>query len=123
MHAERDYLVRFVFPRLREELLRWRIHFVDVDLRWGVTSDQALEVCREVVDECRPRFICLLGGRYGDVRTGNELSLTHEEVKYGVLDRLVDCPGDSFSSDAALRISVGPSDGLSAFGVGLNILH
>jgi hypothetical protein len=36
---------------------------------------------------------------------------------------LVDCPGDSFSSDAALRISVGPSDGLSAFGVGLNILH
>src|SRR5450631_4461653 len=33
MHAERDYLVRFVFPRLREELLPRRIHFVDVDLR------------------------------------------------------------------------------------------
>jgi hypothetical protein len=29
---------------------------VDVDLRWGVTSDQdALEVCREIVEECRPR--------------------------------------------------------------------
>lgn len=89
MHAERDHLVRFVFPRLREELLRWRIHFVDVDLRWGVTSGRdAVEVCREVVDECRPRFICLLGGRYGDINEGRELSVTHEEVNYGVLDRL-----------------------------------
>ena len=33
MQAERDHLVRFVFPRLREELLTRRIHFVDVDLR------------------------------------------------------------------------------------------
>ena len=33
MHAERDYLVRFVFPRLREKLLQRRIHLVDVDLR------------------------------------------------------------------------------------------
>ena len=40
MQAERDHLVRFVFPRLRETLLRHRIHFVDVDLRWGVTSAQ-----------------------------------------------------------------------------------
>ena len=40
MHAERDHLVRFVFPRLREVLLARRIHLIDVDLRWGVTSDQ-----------------------------------------------------------------------------------
>ncbi len=40
MQAERDWLVRFVFPRLREELVKHRIHFVDVDLRWGVTSDK-----------------------------------------------------------------------------------
>jgi len=30
MHAERDRLVRFVFPRLREQLLPHRIHLVDV---------------------------------------------------------------------------------------------
>ena len=41
MQAERDHMVRFIFPRLREELLHRRIHFVDVDLRWGVTADQA----------------------------------------------------------------------------------
>jgi hypothetical protein len=40
MQAERDYLERFVFPRLREELLKRRIHLVDVDLRWWVTSEQ-----------------------------------------------------------------------------------
>lgn len=39
MNAERDWLTRFVFPRLREELARLRIDLVDIDLRWGVTSE------------------------------------------------------------------------------------
>ena len=55
MHAERDHLVRFVFPRLREELLRFRIYLEDVDLRWGVTSDQdAFDLCMEEIDNCHP---------------------------------------------------------------------
>ena len=88
MQAERDHLVRFVFPKLRQELLQRRIHLVDVDLRWGVTSEQdALSVCREVVDECRPRFLCMLGGRYGWVPPGKTRSITADEVHYGVLDR------------------------------------
>ena len=88
MQAERDHLVRFVFPRLREELLRRRIHLVDVDLRWGVTSEQdALDVCREIIDECRPRFLCILGGRYGWVPPGRTGSITADEVHYGVIDR------------------------------------
>src|SRR5436853_5644983 len=66
MRAERDHLVRFVFPRLREELLKRHLHFVDVDLRWGLKSDQdALDLCMEEIDRCRPRFVCILGGRYG----------------------------------------------------------
>jgi hypothetical protein len=89
MQAERDHLVRFVFPKLREELLARRIHLVDVDLRWGVTSDQdTLSVCREVVDECRPRFLCMLGGRYGWVPPGQTRSITADEIHYGVLDCL-----------------------------------
>jgi len=88
MHAERDHLVRFVFPKLRQELLQRRIHLVDLDLRWGVTSEQdALSVCREVVDECRPRFLCMLGGRCGWVPPGKARSITADEVHYGVLDR------------------------------------
>ena len=68
MQAERDHLVRFVFPRLREELVKHRISIVDVDLRWGVTTDQnAFDLCMDEIDRCRPRFICMLGGRYGCV--------------------------------------------------------
>ena len=44
-----------VFPRLREQLLPRRIHLVDVDMRWGVTSEQdASKVCREIITECLP---------------------------------------------------------------------
>ena len=87
MQAERDFLVRFVFPALRERLLRRRIRLVDVDLQWGVTSDEdASEVCREVIDECRPLFLCLLGGRYGWVPDGKVHSITADEIYYGALD-------------------------------------
>jgi len=88
MQAERDHLIRFVFPRLREKLLPRRIHLVDVDLRWGVTSEQnALEVCREIIDECS-RFVCILGGRYGTMAPGKDRSVTAEEVHYRALDRV-----------------------------------
>ncbi len=87
MQAERDHLVRVVFPRLREQLLQRRIHLLDVDLRWGVTSEQdASEVCREIITECRPRFLCMLGGRYGTIPDGRERSITSDEVHFGVLD-------------------------------------
>ncbi|MDP8256303.1 MAG: DUF4062 domain-containing protein, partial [Candidatus Alcyoniella australis] len=70
MQAERDYLVRSVFPGLREKLERHRIYFVDIDLRWGVTkqdadNDQVLGLCLQLIDESRPFFIGLLGERYG----------------------------------------------------------
>jgi WD40 repeat protein len=97
MQAERDWLVRFVFPKLREDLVRYRIHFVDVDLRWGVTTDQdSLGVCREVIDECHPRFICILGGRYGWVPEGQDRSITADEINYGVLGREAAKRGHAF---------------------------
>lgn len=91
MQAERDHLVRFVFPRLRERLLPRRIHLVDVDLRWGVTGEQdASEVCREIITDCRPRFLCILGGRYGTIPEGKDLSITADEVHFGALDAVRD---------------------------------
>jgi hypothetical protein len=51
--------VRFVFPRLREELLQRRIHAVDMNFRLRVTSEQAEGV--EASPLCRtPRR----GGRH-----------------------------------------------------------
>ena len=70
MHAERDWLVKRVFPALRERLQKYRIHLVDIDLRWGVTEaeaqkDQVLDLCLSQIDECRPFFVGILGERYG----------------------------------------------------------
>jgi hypothetical protein len=93
MQAERDHLARFVFPRLREQLLSRRIHLVDVDLRWGVTSEQdASEVCRDIINECRPRFLCMLGGRSGTIPEGR----TRSRTKHGQLDDLVTPKPTSF---------------------------
>jgi hypothetical protein len=87
MQAERDYLVRFVFPRLRQELLSRQIHIIDVDLRWGVKSSiDATGICHEIIDKCRPRFICILGGRYGWVPPDKNMSITEDEIHYAVLD-------------------------------------
>ncbi len=70
MHAERDHLVKVTFPALRERLSNHRVYLVDVDLRWGVTSEQAeneqvLDLCLQQIDECRPFFVGILGERYG----------------------------------------------------------
>ena len=66
MHAERDHLVRMVFPELRERCAKRHINLVDVDLRWGVTEEdaqrgKALEICLYEIEACRPFFIGLLG--------------------------------------------------------------
>jgi WD40 repeat protein len=70
MQAERDHLVRVVFPELRERCAKRHLHLVDVDLRWGVTEEdaqrgKALEICLREIEDCRPFFIGLLGERYG----------------------------------------------------------
>ena len=70
MQAERDLLVRFVFPELRERCARRSLHVIDVDLRWGVTEQEsqhggALEICLEEIERCRSFFVGLLGERYG----------------------------------------------------------
>jgi telomerase protein component 1 len=70
MHAERDHLVKVVFPELRERLLPHRIYLDDIDLRWGITEveskeDRVLDLCLQQIDECRPFFIGILGERYG----------------------------------------------------------
>ncbi len=67
MHAERDYLVKQVFPRLQEWCERRKLRLVDIDLRWGVTEADAsqnkrvVHVCLERIDACRPFFVCLPG--------------------------------------------------------------
>jgi len=115
MHAERDHLVRVVFPELRERCAKRRLHLVDVNLRWGVTEEEAeqgkvLEVILDEIDHSRPFFVAMLGERYGSVPDrvpedaqfahpwlGDYLahSLTALEIVHGVL-RNPDMAGRSF---------------------------
>ncbi|PKO13048.1 MAG: hypothetical protein CVU39_21160 [Chloroflexi bacterium HGW-Chloroflexi-10] len=80
MHAERDYLVKQVFPELREWCEQRKLHLVDIDLRWGVTEQDAtqnrrvVEVCLERIDQCRPFFISFLGQRRGWVPLSEDVS-------------------------------------------------
>lgn len=69
-HAERDYLFQRVFPRLESACAERGILFIPVDLRWGVTTQEALDgevikLCLQEVDTCRPFFVAMLGERYG----------------------------------------------------------
>lgn len=70
MQAERDELAKVVFPELKVFCRERGVEFVEVDLRWGVTEEQAqrgetLRLCLEEIQRCRPYFIGLLGERYG----------------------------------------------------------
>ena len=70
MHSERDYLVKYVFPELKERCIKKGLSLVDVDLRWGVTEEEAeqgksLEICLDEIENCRPFFVGILGERYG----------------------------------------------------------
>ena len=106
---ERNLLVRQVFPSLRKKLKERFVELVDVDLRWGISQEQAeqyetLPICLVEIDRSRPFFIGLLGERYGWVppeeaytqnlleqhdwlthHKGNK-SVTELEILHGVLN-------------------------------------
>jgi hypothetical protein len=110
MEAERAELARSTFPMLRRMCEDRGIAFSIVDLRWGITDEQALdgrvvEICLNEVDRCRPYFIGLLGDRYGWVPSGfsaenlrrhpwlqssSGCSMTELEIRHGVLQHKVD---------------------------------
>ena len=84
MQAERDFLVKQVFPELRRRCRERAVEFVEVDLRWGVTEEQAergevLPICLREIELCRPYFIGLLGERYGWVPEQIEPQLMEEQ--------------------------------------------
>src|SRR5436190_642419 len=69
MHAERDHLNCNVWPELRDRCLRLGVDFIAVDLRWGVTREDAerqgaVAVCLAEIARC-DYFVGLLGDRYG----------------------------------------------------------
>ena len=93
MHAERDYLVKNVFPQLGEWCERQHIMLSDIDLRWGVTADDkrtgnTIYKCLNAVDSCRPFFLCILGQRRGWIPSIEEIN-EYTQKKYPELPDMV----------------------------------
>jgi hypothetical protein len=70
MAAEREELVKFVFPQVRKLCEERGVTWGEVDLRWGITDEQKAEgkvlpICLAEIERSRPYFIGLLGERYG----------------------------------------------------------
>jgi len=70
MHAERDELIKRIFPQLRKLCEERGVTWSEVDLRWGITEEESqrgevLPICLAEIQRCRPYFIGLLGERYG----------------------------------------------------------
>ena len=74
MEAEREELVRRVFPRIRAYCTELGVIFDEVDLRWGISAAESHERktilrCFEEIDNCRPFFLGVIGNRYGWIPT------------------------------------------------------
>ncbi|XP_077984629.1 telomerase protein component 1-like [Glandiceps talaboti] len=82
MHAEREHLVKRVFPKLREWCEPRKLRLVECDLRWGIpkdsTTEATIQTCLSEIDRCKeenqyPYFVNLLSERYGWVPEMNEV--------------------------------------------------
>ena len=108
MQDERDYLIKRVFPALKEKAAKREVSLVVLDLRWGITEQESkngkvIDICLKEIENSFPFFIGLIGDRYGwcpsmddvkgledqydwlaqDISSG--LSVTEIEMQYGVL--------------------------------------
>ena len=113
MQKEREYLLRHIFPKLRNLASKHDVTLTEIDLRWGITEDESkngkvVELCLNEIDNCIPFFIGIIGHRYGwipeitnisdsanmkdrynwvyeDIES--KLSVTEMEMQYGVIRR------------------------------------
>ncbi len=84
MQAEREHLVKKIFPEIRALCRQRGVTFTDIDLRWGITEDEAeregiINICLDEIDRCRPWFIGILGERYGWVPASTDAEKASEQ--------------------------------------------
>jgi hypothetical protein len=70
MFSERQYLEKDVWPVINRWLMPYRMCFVPIDMRFGVTKSECfhahvVKLHLDLIDFCFPFFVCLLGERYG----------------------------------------------------------
>ena len=83
LQEEREHLVKKIFPEIRALCRERGVTFTEVDLRWGLTEEnailgQVIRTCLDEVDRCRPYFIGMIGNRYGWVPEFHEVLMDQE---------------------------------------------
>lgn len=79
MRAERELLIKQVFPALRAQAEAAGLLVSPIDLRWGVQTEtpaarsRVLFRCLQAVDACRPFVVGFIGARRGWVPTRAEI--------------------------------------------------
>ncbi|RDD44551.1 Telomerase protein component 1 [Trichoplax sp. H2] len=109
-HAEREVLVKQVFPELRLWCEKLKLHLIECDLRWGVpkeaTSEETLRICLGEIDRCYednmwPFFLNLSSHRSGWIPSESDVpkylaeeygwifgtSITEMEIIHGAFRR------------------------------------
>lgn len=69
MQDERNQLMRFTFPKLRDLAAKRDVTLTEVDLRWGITdedskSGKVVDICLREIENSIPFFIGIIGNRY-----------------------------------------------------------
>lgn len=97
METERHELLTRVFPLFRQRCLERQVVFSEIDLRWGISEEdaqngQTVQICLEEIERCRalgiqPFFIGFIAERYGWVPQSHELekywqSTAHSDNPY-----------------------------------------
>lgn len=77
MMAEREHLVKHVLPAVRAFCRERGLQCTEVDLRWGITAEQARQgrivgICLDELHDHLPFFIGILGSRYGWIPEAGE---------------------------------------------------
>lgn len=129
MQVEREFLVKNIFPAIQKIAKQRYVDFSIVDLRWGITEEEAhtgkvIEVCLDEIQNTHPFFIGLLGDRYGwcpnekDItlsertlskypwlteRLRQGISITEMEMRYGVLENPTPVNAYFFIRDSELQ--------------------
>jgi len=80
LQEEREHLVKKIFPEIRAICRERGVTFTDIDLRWGLTDEEAMlgrtiRTCLEEIDRCRPYFIGMIGDRYGWIPAFHEIMM------------------------------------------------
>ncbi len=94
LHDEREHLVKKIFPEIRALCRNRGVTFTDVDLRWGLTDEQAahgtvIRTCLDEIDKCHPYFIGIIGSRYGWIPEYHEIMIDPDLVsRYPIVEEL-----------------------------------